>query len=325
MGSVESTLPNSPVNRASGASSSLADRVFCCPVCYEKYTSNIMMCQKGHAVCQKCYPHLEQCPLCCARYLGTRNFILEEIISELNRLNTCPEDAVKYILDAATLRDSAAAASSSQAAKVSSPGVRQGNNTQTAVREEKTVCRMQYCRISLLAKDLRGHLIEKHKENVFQLRASSYLSKSYFNFDLTCTGGNRRALLTEFGIFFLIIRVEKLNRLNPKDLIVTAWVQGTCTNNEAPLFYSWLQVNVRHIKATYHDYVHGSRSTVSQIEEKNECLNFAVRAEPYSTLKIQGYVCLNKNYSERPRRTETETEYCSNDNVSSSSTDDGYY
>ncbi|XP_059619092.1 E3 ubiquitin-protein ligase sina-like [Phlebotomus argentipes] len=322
MGATESTQSQS--------NSTFVDRVFSCPVCYEKYTSHIMQCQSGHSVCQNCHGRLNQCPQCCARYNGTRNYTLEDIMTELSQLQCSPEDAVKDVSDAATIRKMARPASqiinnvpdanavtgnasSSQAAQVTPPQV-----TSSPGNSERTVCRMQYCRMTMPLNSLENHLLTRHDSNVRRLTATAYLSKSYFTLDRLCVG-HRFALLTEFGIFFLIIRVEKLNT---RDIRMTAWIQGACSNAEASLFYSYLQVQINNMKATYHDIVHGSRSTVAQIEDARECLSLIVKADSYCNFHMQGFVSLNRSQTDAPRQKYTLTEFVRVDD--STSDDDSY-
>lgn len=45
-----------------------------------------MQCHQGHAVCEKCYLKLKECPHCRSLYVGTRNFVLEELITKLKGL-----------------------------------------------------------------------------------------------------------------------------------------------------------------------------------------------------------------------------------------------
>lgn len=42
-----------------------------------------MQCTQGHAVCEKCQTQLSECPHCRGAYVGTRNYVLEEVIAKL--------------------------------------------------------------------------------------------------------------------------------------------------------------------------------------------------------------------------------------------------
>lgn len=59
------------------------DDVLLCPVCMVVFEGRIIQCSQGHAVCEKCRLKLTDCPHCRACYTGTRNYVLEAVISKL--------------------------------------------------------------------------------------------------------------------------------------------------------------------------------------------------------------------------------------------------
>lgn len=56
-----------------------------CPVCLSVFEGRILQCSQGHAVCEQCRTRLNECPSCRAPFTGTRNYLLEGLISKLNK------------------------------------------------------------------------------------------------------------------------------------------------------------------------------------------------------------------------------------------------
>lgn len=55
-----------------------------CPVCFDPPTNGIVeQCRFGHHICSACKPKVESCPLCKCNYTGTRNFVVEELMRNL--------------------------------------------------------------------------------------------------------------------------------------------------------------------------------------------------------------------------------------------------
>lgn len=62
-----------------------------CPVCFEMFEGRILQCSQGHSVCEGCVKkinrHLNnECPQCRGAFVGTRNYILEEMVKQLTHL-----------------------------------------------------------------------------------------------------------------------------------------------------------------------------------------------------------------------------------------------
>lgn len=58
-----------------------------CPVCFIMFDGRILQCSQGHSVCEKCHKKLSnECPQCRSAYVGTRNYILEEMVKQLKHL-----------------------------------------------------------------------------------------------------------------------------------------------------------------------------------------------------------------------------------------------
>lgn len=57
------------------------------------FEGRIIQCSQGHSVCEKCYRQLNnECPQCRSQFVGTRNYLLEDIIKQLKALKqmACP-------------------------------------------------------------------------------------------------------------------------------------------------------------------------------------------------------------------------------------------
>lgn len=58
-----------------------------CPVCFEMFEGRIFQCSQGHSVCERCKGHLNnECPQCRGPFVGTRNYVLEEMVKQLKQL-----------------------------------------------------------------------------------------------------------------------------------------------------------------------------------------------------------------------------------------------
>lgn len=58
-----------------------------CPVCFESPSKGVVeQCRSGHHICSVCKPKVENCPLCKTSYTGTRNYVVEEIMRNLETL-----------------------------------------------------------------------------------------------------------------------------------------------------------------------------------------------------------------------------------------------
>ncbi|CAK1548579.1 unnamed protein product [Leptosia nina] len=64
------------------------DDLLQCPVCYEIPTAQIFQCNEGHHVCGRCKMRLDVCPVCRAFFFGTRNYAMEELIANFNKLKS---------------------------------------------------------------------------------------------------------------------------------------------------------------------------------------------------------------------------------------------
>lgn len=56
-------------------------RILECPVCYNIPENEVFNCEKGHSVCGKCRLRLSRCALCASAFNGSRNFLVESLIS----------------------------------------------------------------------------------------------------------------------------------------------------------------------------------------------------------------------------------------------------
>lgn len=45
-----------------------------------------MMCHSGHGVCEKCQKMMTECPQCRSAYTGTRNYMMEQLVTKLKKV-----------------------------------------------------------------------------------------------------------------------------------------------------------------------------------------------------------------------------------------------
>lgn len=57
-----------------------------CPVCNNVMKPPIFQCSVGHSICNECKMEINECPICRNRFTTTRNYLVEEISSNLNLL-----------------------------------------------------------------------------------------------------------------------------------------------------------------------------------------------------------------------------------------------
>lgn len=51
------------------------------------FEGRIIQCSQGHSVCEKCHRQLQnECPQCRSHFVGTRNYLLEDIVKQLKQL-----------------------------------------------------------------------------------------------------------------------------------------------------------------------------------------------------------------------------------------------
>ncbi|GAB0099219.1 Zinc finger, RING/FYVE/PHD-type [Sergentomyia squamirostris] len=285
------------------------DRVFACPVCFEKFSSHIMQCKAGHALCENCANQVNRCPQCNKEFLGTRNFILEDIIYQFQQMNLSPESAVKEIMELAVKK-------ALPIPNTSAPVTQRSPLSASFSPPEPVVCRMKSCRQVLMTDSSTFlsqpslHMLSKHSEFLLEPTTHGTDRRSDFYLEISCSGCHRYALLTELGVFFLIIRSECIYHDGYSGKYqITAWVQGACSDSDVKKFYSGLRIEVNFYRATYHDIVQNNYKTVPDIEGSDECLKFSFYAKSYDLVTVDGYTCLNKARQQRRRRITTDVEY----------------
>ena len=55
-----------------------------CPVCFETLKGTVPLCEQGHHFCLSCQMQMPQCPFCKGDFLGTRNFLAENLLSKFD-------------------------------------------------------------------------------------------------------------------------------------------------------------------------------------------------------------------------------------------------
>lgn len=59
-----------------------------CPICFEIFEDRVLQCSLGHSVCEGCHTKQlnSECVQCRQPFIGTRNFLLEEMVKQLKRM-----------------------------------------------------------------------------------------------------------------------------------------------------------------------------------------------------------------------------------------------
>lgn len=63
-----------------------------CIICFEFLLAKVLLCEKGHSVCEKCVKEMKvtQCPQCQANLTDSRNYQLEQLIDKIKSHFTIP-------------------------------------------------------------------------------------------------------------------------------------------------------------------------------------------------------------------------------------------
>lgn len=78
---------------------------FRCPICMEYLSTPIYTCKIGHSVCNDCKKNMDECPLCKAKYEGSRNFALENVIGNIEVQCVNEKNGCKFVGNLIMLRE----------------------------------------------------------------------------------------------------------------------------------------------------------------------------------------------------------------------------
>lgn len=312
--------------------------VLLCPVCMVVYEGRILQCSQGHAVCEACQVKLTECPSCRGVYVGTRNYVLEQVIAKLKVLrntdstinwgdrtddiqgepkstNEAPEESEATQSDAASASDTAATL------KILAP-------------KGLYDCRMANCTAKLPFCRLLNHLRYFHKDSLTEVcidiesRILSWWNKrlsprSFFqtnrttntntnedgdfvdHWALPCETFQKCFHLHNFGIFFLIVNVTQPDGPEAGLTNIKAWVQCAYPNRVARNFRFSLELLMGNMVATFTDYVVGAQSDCEYIQANNNCLNVDT-AEQYETVTVEMKISRTHGPQNFPRNNRTD-------------------
>lgn len=235
-----------------------------CPVCFEMYEGRILQCPAGHAVCENCSTQMIECPQCRLKYTGTRNYVMEEVISKFKKMNV---NSIKH-LDGNLNPQIRSSKIESNAAPVIAaivvpeviveiiPEVVESRRIRTTIADPPIQaggtyeCRMLNCNILLPICRLLNHLRGFHKNVLTSTRGDSNLEANSV-FDVVCQSYRHAIQIADMGIFFVIVNVTKEGaKTNLK-----AWVQQAAPNIIAKSFRFKLKITIGSNLGTYTDVV----------------------------------------------------------------------
>ncbi|KAG4079542.1 hypothetical protein HA402_010374 [Bradysia odoriphaga] len=288
--------------------------VLLCPVCMVVFEGRILQCSQGHAVCEACQLKLTECPHCRGVYVGTRNYVLEQVIAKLKLLRTtdninwvdqnddapgetkstneAPED---LLLSEATQSDGASASESAATVKILAP-------------KGLYDCRMDTCNAKLPFCRLLNHLRYFHKDSLIETNRTTNTNEDgdfVDHWSLPCVTFQKCFHLHNFGIFFLIVNVTQPDGPDAGRTNIKAWVQCAYPNRVARNFRFSLELLMGNMVATFTDYVVGAQSDSTYIQANNNCLNVDT-AEHYEKVTIEMKISRTLGAQNLPRNYRTD-------------------
>lgn len=228
------------------------------------YEGRILQCPAGHAVCETCSTQMVECPQCRLKYTGTRNYVMEEVISKFKKMNV---NSIKHLDGNLNPQKSAG----SKVSKIESnapvapeviveiiPEVVEP----VPIRVRTTIsdppiqaggtyeCRMKNCSLLLPICRMLNHIRGYHKDFLITLRGDSNHEAKYV-FDVNYNSYRHAIQIADMGIFFVIVNVTKQGSENN----IKSWVQMAAPNTIAKAFRFKLKINVGSYLGTYADVV----------------------------------------------------------------------
>lgn len=222
-----------------------------------------MQCPAGHAVCETCSTQMIECPQCRLKYTGTRNYVMEEVISKFKKMNV---NSIKHLDGNLNPQISAGSKNSkieSNAAVIEIiPEVVAEVIAEPAIRVRTTIsdppiqsggtyeCKMKNCKMMLPICRLLNHIRGYHKDYLSCIRGDSNLEAKAV-FDVQCNSYRHAIQIADMGIFFVIVNVIK----EGAETKIKSWVQMAAPNNIAKAFRFKIKINVGSSLGSYTDVV----------------------------------------------------------------------
>lgn len=257
-----------------------------------------MQCPAGHAVCETCSTQMIECPQCRLKYTGTRNYVMEEVISKFKKMNV---NSITHLDLRNQKHDRKVSKIESNAAPIvtetiqevvapprrirttiSDPPIQSGGTYQ---------CRMKNCNLLLPICRLLNHLRGCHKDFLTVTRGDSNLESNSI-FDVHCSSYRNAIQIADMGVFFLIVNVIK----EGLEINIKSWVQMAAPNIIAKAFRFKLKIIVGGSRGTYTDVVFGTQNMAELIENNKTCLEMTTKGN-FNRMKID--VLISKNIGAR--------------------------
>ncbi|KAJ8928453.1 hypothetical protein NQ314_018990 [Rhamnusium bicolor] len=147
-----------------------------CPVCDSYMCPPIRQCQKGHSICDHCFPKLKVCPKCRSPKSQARSFALEAIHSKL-------KIPCRYAIAGCNF-------------------VSLGEH----IRNHECFCKLapkscpfrnyDDCHWKDITSKLKSHLMKKHSSNFYQKEKQRFLSQNFRN-------------ITNYHYIYVVIHAHK--------------------------------------------------------------------------------------------------------------------
>lgn len=228
------------------------------------YEGRILQCPAGHAVCETCSTQMSECPQCRLKYTGTRNYVMEEVISKFKKMNV---NSIKHLdgnLNPPITVGSKSSKIESNAVRVVAPEpIIEVIPEPIAERRVRTTisdppiqasgtyeCRMKNCNMLLPICRLLNHIRGYHKDFLTCIRGDSNLEAKSF-FDVLCNSYRNAIQIADMGIFFVIVNVTKIGA----ETNIKSWIQMAAPNNIAKAYRFKIKINVGSNLGTYTDVV----------------------------------------------------------------------
>lgn len=149
-------------------------------------------------------------------------------------------------------------------------------------------CEFINCPAELPICRLYNHIRYFHKDFYTEEKVNALLPhpSAVFTFNLPCRSYRHALKITEYGLFFLKVNVEKVSG----ETTIRGFVQGTCKNQEARIYKYDLDIQVGKALGKYSDLCYGYNQKDDYVERSLQCFNMSTNVNVKTmTIRLKMY------------------------------------
>ncbi|CAH4030841.1 uncharacterized protein LOC123717828 [Pieris brassicae] len=247
-----------------------------CPVCYEIPSGQIFQCNEGHHVCGRCKMRLDVCPVCRAFFFGTRNYAMEELISNFKRVKKL-KSSTKTSESSQSSSPAAVIETSDAELVIQTPALEEQENSEHSSTNRLAPplsCRGRYrclcCKQGSVQRlplaRLLNHLRYFHRSDLIEGRSENAEYMQAWQFPTTPGRIVTAVRVVEMGIFFLVIEVVE-------GQVLHAWMTMAASAWVAHGFNYSLTISGNDREAIFTDYVWSVKSCEGTLKKQKHTLS----------------------------------------------------